>query len=210
MVNSVVGKTPPFSPKKPSASDRPAETTGSVVKPRTLRKDGMVTILEDLRRRQVFIDAEVVCTDDGSRFPVHWVLLYAASPFFRDQTDGGQCQDASETAATAKDSGGGSSGSLKAYPVDGVRGDVMAALLEYVYTSRVTLSTDNVLSMLLAAQRFQDAQRVTVFDTLALPPLWQRCPTVPSKLPLDDVPNGVMSRLARDAQWPLRCPPHLQ
>ncbi|KAL3252427.1 hypothetical protein MRX96_017738 [Rhipicephalus microplus] len=34
----------------------------------------------------------------------------------------------------------------------------MAALLEYVYTNRVTLNSENVLSMLLSAQRFQVAK----------------------------------------------------
>lgn len=143
---------------------------------------GMVSVLNDLRRRRVFTDAEVVCTDDGSQFPVHQVLLYAACPLFREPSPGGNqpgpantinvaavtpgaaaalapADDVGAAIATTKqgpaaptEAGGGE---MRNVPVAGVRGDVMAALLEYVYTNKVTVNSDNVLSMLLAAQRFQ-------------------------------------------------------
>ncbi|XP_065299331.1 kelch-like protein 10 isoform X3 [Dermacentor albipictus] len=145
---------------------------------------GMLSVLDDLRRRRVFTDAEVVCSDDGSRFPVHQVLLYAACPLFREPSPGGNqlgpagtinaaaapgvpaaaaLAPGEETGAAIATTKQGQSAAPAAsagdearkYPVDGVRGDVMAALLEYVYTNKVSLNSDNVLSMLLAAQRFQ-------------------------------------------------------
>ncbi|KAH6941387.1 hypothetical protein HPB50_017888 [Hyalomma asiaticum] len=145
---------------------------------------GMVSVLDDLRRRRVFTDAEVVCSDDGSRFPVHQVLLYAACPLFREPSPGGNLLGPActtnvvaptpgpATALASEDSVGAAMGTTtqgqqpaaptasagdeaRKFPVDGVRGDVMAALLEYVYTNKVSLNSDNVLSMLLAAQRFQ-------------------------------------------------------
>lgn len=137
---------------------------------------GMVAALDDLRRHQVFTDAEVVCTDDGSRFPVHRVLLYAACPLFRQQSTSGESPCSVSAAATTTNAIGlapggepsgrasqesgtlamsPNSGPLKTYPVEGVSGDIMDALLKYVYTNKVTLNSNNVLSIFLAAQRFQ-------------------------------------------------------
>ncbi|KAL1481994.1 hypothetical protein MTO96_034093 [Rhipicephalus appendiculatus] len=119
----------------------------------------MVSVLEDLRRRKVFTDAEVVCTDDGSQFPVHQVLLYAACPLFRETSPGGNQpgpastinvaavtpgaaaalapeDDVGAAIATTKQGQqsaaptGGSGGEVRNVPVAGVRGDVMAALLD--------------------------------------------------------------------------------
>nr|XP_037288032.1 kelch-like protein 10 [Rhipicephalus microplus] len=130
---------------------------------------GMVSALEDLRRRKLFTDAEVVCSDDGSQFPVHLVLLYAACPLFREtspeENQPGTAYTIQVAAVTpgvaaaiapADDSAAPTeAGEVTNITVAGVRGDVMAALLEYVYTNRVTLNSENVLSMLLVAQRFK-------------------------------------------------------
>ncbi|KAH8035268.1 hypothetical protein HPB51_004509 [Rhipicephalus microplus] len=143
---------------------------------------GMVSALEDLRRRKLFTDAEVVCSDDGSQFPVHLVLLYAACPLFREtspeENQPGTAYTIQVAAVTpgvaaaiapADDVGAAiastkqgqqsaaptEAGEVTNITVAGVRGDVMAALLEYVYTNRVTLNSENVLSMLLVAQRFK-------------------------------------------------------
>ncbi|XP_077500847.1 uncharacterized protein LOC144111423 isoform X2 [Amblyomma americanum] len=142
----------------------------------------MVTVLSDLRRRRVFTDAEVVCSDDGSRFPVHQVLLYAACPLFREPAARGTVGPVSKITAPAAAGAGAASaedlsstagasakqepaaslavsvddgGPMKTYTVDGLKANVMTALLDYVYTNKVSLCSDNVLDMLLAAQRFQ-------------------------------------------------------
>ncbi|KAL3252433.1 hypothetical protein MRX96_017744 [Rhipicephalus microplus] len=143
---------------------------------------GMVSALEDLRRRRLFTDAEVTCTDDGSQFPVHLVLLYATCPLFRETSPGGnltsppctinvpavkpgaagaiapaEMVDAaiSTTKHGQQSAAPTEAGEVRNITVAGVCGDVMGALLEYVYTNRVTLNSENVLSMLLVAQRFK-------------------------------------------------------
>ncbi|KAL3252431.1 hypothetical protein MRX96_017742 [Rhipicephalus microplus] len=142
----------------------------------------MTSVHEDLRRRRLFTDAEVTCSDDGSQFPVHLVLLYATCPLFRQTSPGGNLTSPPCTinipaitpgaagaiapaemvdAAISTTNQGQQSiapteaGEVTNIAVAGVRGDVMAALLEYVYTNRVTLNSENVLSMLLSAQWFQ-------------------------------------------------------
>lgn len=111
---------------------------------------GMISVLDDLRRRKVLTDAEVLCTEDGARFSVHRALLHAACPLFRESPS---ALAAGVTAVAAAEDA--TSSPCAAYPVDNIRGPVMAALLQFVYTNKVALSSENVLDMLLAAQRFQ-------------------------------------------------------
>ncbi|EEC04199.1 ring canal protein, putative, partial [Ixodes scapularis] len=111
---------------------------------------GMISVLDDLRRRKVLTDAEVLCTEDGARFSVHRALLHAACPLFRESPS---ALAAGVTAVAAAEDA--TSSPCAAYPVDNIRGPIMAALLQFVYTNKVALSSENVLDMLLAAQRFQ-------------------------------------------------------
>ncbi|CAN8004446.1 unnamed protein product [Ixodes hexagonus] len=113
---------------------------------------GMVSVLDDLRQRQVLTDAKVLCVQDGTAFPVHRALLHAACPLFREPSSA-LAAPADVAAATVTEDA--ASSPCTAYPVDNIRGPIMAALLQYVYTNKVALSSENVLDMLLAAQRFQ-------------------------------------------------------
>ncbi|KAH8035267.1 hypothetical protein HPB51_004508 [Rhipicephalus microplus] len=147
---------------------------------------GRASVHEDLRRRRLYADAEVTCSDDGSQFPVHLVLLYATCPLFRETSPGGNLTsppctikvpavkpgaavaiapaEMVDAAISTTNQGHQSAapteaGEVTNIAVAGVPGDVMAALLEYVYTNRVTLNSDNVLSMLLSAQRFKQVAK---------------------------------------------------
>ncbi|XP_064487825.1 kelch-like protein 10 isoform X2 [Ornithodoros turicata] len=104
----------------------------------------MVAVLDSMRKQQMLTDATLVCSDDGSKFPVHLALLHASCPLFREPS--------SALAIDPVDP--------KLYTVYGMDCAVMAALLQFVYTNTVALDSANVLGILLAAQRFQMDQLV--------------------------------------------------
>jgi len=88
--------------------------------------------LNTLRTEGTFCDVVIVV--DGQEFPVHKSVLSAASPYFK----------AMFTCNLAE-------ANLAKVPINGVESHIIRQLLDYIYSSEVTISKENVQSLLSAA-----------------------------------------------------------
>uniref|UniRef100_T1IMJ6 Kelch-like protein diablo n=1 Tax=Strigamia maritima TaxID=126957 RepID=T1IMJ6_STRMM len=95
-------------------------------------------ILVELRAKEQLCDG-VLRAEDGTRYPVHRAILSAASPYFR----------ALFTSNLGNPSG------AREMEVPQVSADILGTIIDYAYTGKVKVTSDNVEGLLPAADHFQ-------------------------------------------------------
>ena len=88
--------------------------------------------MNTLRHEGTFCDVTIVV--DGQEFQVHKAVLSAASPYFKAMFT---CNLAESTLAKV--------------PLNGVESPIIRQLLDYIYSSEIVISKDNVQSLLSAS-----------------------------------------------------------
>ncbi|CAF1499619.1 unnamed protein product [Rotaria magnacalcarata] len=95
--------------------------------------DSLLEILNDLRLSRQLCDVTIVV--DEHEYPCHKNVLAAASPYFRAMFTTSEMSESSQPAVT----------------LNGIDSDAMSELIEYAYTSEITICENNVQSLLSAA-----------------------------------------------------------
>uniref|UniRef100_A0A8C6S1K3 Kelch like family member 10 n=1 Tax=Neogobius melanostomus TaxID=47308 RepID=A0A8C6S1K3_9GOBI len=90
------------------------------------------TLLDKMRRKNVLCDAVLEVGNDT--FPVHKVILCSSSNFFRAMFVRGEHNRSKE------------------FRIGGISSEVMALVLDYIYTECVTVSENNVQDLVMAAK----------------------------------------------------------
>ena len=96
----------------------------------------LMTTFDDLRKRSLFTD--VILAVAGKEFPAHRVVLVSGSEYFRKMF----CTDHRASKQMM-------------VQITGLSFDVMEMLLSYFYTSRITITKENVKLLLQASELFQ-------------------------------------------------------
>ena len=109
-------------------------TATSTVYPASLNK--LLQGLSELRDRKLLCDVDLVAEDET--FPVHRVVLPAASPYFQAMFTGGFKENELDVITLQETSAKG-----------------LKFVLDAIYTSNVTISNDTVENILSVAQLFQ-------------------------------------------------------
>ncbi len=93
--------------------------------------------LDHMRQTGQLCDAEIQ-VDDGTVFNVHRVILIAASSYFRALFTNGMCDPCSNRIFIRE-----------------IDAEIMSAIIEWAYTRKVTISSENIERLLPAADRLQ-------------------------------------------------------
>ncbi|CAF2802313.1 unnamed protein product [Rotaria sp. Silwood2] len=95
--------------------------------------DSLLEILNDLRLSRQLCDITIIV--DQHEYPCHKNVLAAASPYFRAMFTTSEMSESSQPTVT----------------LNGIDPDAMSELIEYAYTSEITICENNVQSLLSAA-----------------------------------------------------------
>ncbi|CAF0742067.1 unnamed protein product [Rotaria sordida] len=95
--------------------------------------DSLLEILNDLRLSRQLCDITIIV--DQHEYPCHKNVLSAASPYFRAMFTTSEMSESSQPTVT----------------LNGIDSDAMSELIEYAYTSEITICENNVQSLLSAA-----------------------------------------------------------
>ncbi|XP_036377721.1 kelch-like protein 24 [Megalops cyprinoides] len=98
--------------------------------------EGVLQALNELRHSRLFTD--VVISVEGRQFPCHRAVLSACSGYFRAMF----CNDHRESREMLVE-------------INGIRADAMDSFLQYVYTGRARITTDNVQFLFETSSLFQ-------------------------------------------------------